>query len=42
MKNYELNNSFVDRMFETVDDVTKRLDHYCNGTHAQKIRDFLK
>jgi hypothetical protein len=42
MNNYELDNLFIDRMFKTVDDVTKRLDHYCNQTHAQTIREFLK
>ena len=42
MSNSELNNSFINRMFKRVTNETDHLDHYCNKTHAQKIRDFLK
>lgn len=41
--NYELDNSFIDRMFETVaNDSLKRLEYVVNKTFAARIEEFLK
>lgn len=43
MLNYKLNEHFINRMFETVaNDTQERLEHVCNKTYAQSVRDFLK
>ena len=43
MFNYELDEHFVNRMFETVANNTQeRLEHVCNKTYAQRIQEFLK
>lgn len=40
--NHEIDKAFIDRMFERVDDVNKRLPYYCNKAHAKRIENFLK
>ena len=43
MLNYKLNEHFINRMFKTVaNDTQERLEHVCNKTYAQSVRDFLK
>ena len=43
ISNEELDNSFIDRMFETVaNDSLKRLEYVANKTYAARIEEFLK
>ena len=43
MLNHKLDEHFINRMFETVaNDTQERLEHVCNKTYAQSVRDFLK
>ena len=43
ISNEELDNSFIDRMFETVaNDSLKRLEYVANKDYAARIKEFLK
>ena len=40
--NYELDNAFIDRMFETVaNDSLKRLEYVANKTYTARVKEFL-